>query len=84
MTASVDQRNLPRLIMIARLLGMLSAGLVHAATPTGEEILDGLNASDKELARLDQGEVINFSGEAWEQTKRELAADSVVVINKPL
>ncbi len=80
----MDQRSLPRILIISTLLGLLSAGLAQAATPTGEEILEGLNASPKEITRLDQGGVVNFSGESWEQTKRELAADSVVVINKPL
>jgi hypothetical protein len=63
---------------------MLTVGLVQAETPRGEEILEGLNASPKEVARLEQGGVVNFTGESWEQSKRELAADSVIVINKPL
>jgi hypothetical protein len=84
MIRPVSQRHLPVTLIIAQLLAMLSVGLVQAATPTGEEILKGLNASPKEVAKLDQGGVVNFSGESWEKTKRELAADSVVVINKPL
>ena len=84
MTGSAGQRHLPGMFLLALLLGIPGAGLINAATPTGEEILEGLHASPKEVAKLEQGGVVNFSGESWEQTKRELAADSVVVINKPL
>ncbi|MDH3512055.1 MAG: hypothetical protein OER85_14485 [Gammaproteobacteria bacterium] len=72
------------IIMMLGLTLMAHVALVHGETPDGEAILEGLNASPEDLERLNQGEVINFSGEPWEQTERELAADSVVVINRRL
>jgi hypothetical protein len=79
-----NRRDLSAILKVVPLLGMLAVALTQADTPRGEEILEGLSASPKEVEKLNQGGVVNFSGESWEQSKRELAADSVVIINKPL
>lgn len=55
-----------------------------AASPTGEAILKGLNMREAEIRSLENGEVVTKLASEYEQSKRELAIDATVLINKPL
>ena len=71
----------------AAFLGVLlavSAPLAGAETFTDDKILDGLNFSAEERERLARGEIVAFSGEAYESTPRELAADATVLVHRSM
>jgi len=44
------------------------------------EILDGFNITAAEIDRLENGGILAFSDETYENTKRELSADAMVVV----
>ena len=54
------------------------------AETDSSEILEGLHVTPAEIARLENGEILAFSDEAYESTKRELAADAMVVVGSDL
>ena len=51
------------------------------ADQRSQEILDGFEISAKEIARLDDGEILSYSDEEFEFTKRELAADALIRVD---
>lgn len=63
---------------------ILSAPGAQAETLTGDMILDGLNVSDSDRARMERGEVLAFDGEAYESNARELAADATILVDQPM
>ena len=68
------------MVLIRRLLASLllfPSVAVHADVD-GNELLEGYDLSDAEVAQLEQGEVLAFSDEEYEFSKRELAADAMV------
>jgi hypothetical protein len=75
-----------------RLAGLSICALVSLALPiaSADEVIDGealisaFDLSATEVKKLDSGEVVNFSGEPFESSKRELASDATVVIHQPL
>ena len=71
--------------MRAMLLVLLLFAVATAAdAPTGQEIIDKLDYSPDERQRLESGEVLAFSGEPYENTPRELAADASVIVARSL
>jgi hypothetical protein len=71
--------SLPLAVMLA-----MSPILTSAQESTGQEVIEGLEITPKEWAKLQQGETVTLTGEEWEQTDRELAVDSVIIVEKPL
>ena len=61
------------------LFGYASADEVDA-----QAVLNSLDVSEKDIKKLEEGEVVTWSGEDYEQSKRELASDATVLINKDL
>ena len=51
---------------------------------SAKDVLISLDISEKDIKKLEDGEVVTFSGEDYEQSKRELASDATVLINKSL
>jgi hypothetical protein len=72
-----------RLAVIATAL-VMTAGTqpLFAEELDGKAILEALNVSKSDVKKLEDGEVVTFSGEPYEQSKRELASDATVLINK--
>ena len=71
--------------MRSLLIPLLLLPLVaQAETLTGDKILEGLDVSEAERARLLNGEVLAFDGEAWESTSRELAADATILVHRSM
>jgi len=58
--------------------------LTNAQESKGQEVIDGLEVTPKEWEKLRQGDAVTITGEDWEQTDRELAVDSVMLVDKPL
>ena len=46
----------------------------------GAQVLDGLNVKPAQINKLESGEVLTFSDEAYENTKRELSADAMILV----
>lgn len=59
-----------------------SAGAAEAVT--GQDVLEGLEVSEQNRRALEAGEVLTFDGEAYEGSARDLAADAMVLIERPL
>ena len=57
---------------------------VNAEEFSAKDVLISLDISEKDITKLEDGEVVTFSGEQYEQSKRELASDATVLINKSL
>lgn len=53
-------------------------------TIDAKAILESLDVSKGDIKKIENGEVVTFSGEPYEQSKRELASDATVIINKSL
>jgi hypothetical protein len=69
---------------IALLLGVSVSSLCLAVSPTGEVLLKDLNMPEAEIRSLESGEVVTRLASEYEQSKREMAIDATIVINKPL
>jgi len=72
-----------------RLVTLLTIAIFMASTADAEEfsakdVLQSLDIKERDIKKLEQGEVVTFSGEDYEQSKRELASDATVLINKSL
>ena len=65
-------------------VSILYAGTCSAETPNGKVVLEQLDADEKDIARLEGGEVVTVSAAEFEKSPRELAADAHVIIKKPL
>jgi hypothetical protein len=66
---------------------ILACFLLTAASAeefSAKDVLISLDISEKDIKKLEDGEVVTFSGEDYEQSKRELASDATVLINKSL
>jgi hypothetical protein len=50
----------------------------------GAQVLEGLSVSPKQIKKLESGGVIAFSDAEYESTKRELAADAMVLVDTDL
>ena len=50
----------------------------------GAQVLEGLSVTPEEVDKLESGEILTFSDEAYESTKRELAADAVILVKSDL
>jgi hypothetical protein len=57
---------------------------VAQAQINGQQVLDGLSVSPAEVGRLESGEILTFSDKAYETTKRELAADAMILVDTDL
>ena len=68
-----------RLISLCLALNLTCISVVHAQVD-GAQVLKGLGVSPDEVAQLEDGGILTFSDEAYESTKRELAADAMVLI----
>lgn len=68
---------------VSFLLVLIPSGLV-VADVTGKTFVDGLEVSDEDVKRLESGEVLAFSDAEYENTQRELAADSMVLVKADL
>jgi hypothetical protein len=62
-------------------LALLFASHLNAQDVDGAKVLDGLGATDDDIAQLEGGEIIAYSDEAYESTPRELSADAVMLID---
>jgi hypothetical protein len=70
---------------------LLASVLVVAMPPgpawsevTADVFIEGLNVSAEDVKRLESGEVLAFSGADYENTDRELAADSMILVDADL
>ena len=54
---------------------------VALADTSSEEILAGFDMKPSEIAALERGEVLTYSDEAYEFTKRQFSADSMLKVN---
>jgi len=71
--------------VLAAMTLLPGAGMVRAeSTGTADKILSGLHLSDEQRAKLEAGDVLTFSGEPYEYTSRELAADATVVVRRSI
>lgn len=52
--------------------------------PVGKQLLEEFNISAKEVQKLESGEVLTKLASEHEQSPRELAIDSTIIIRKPL
>ncbi len=68
-------------VCLAIYISLLS---VAQADITGSQVLKGLNVTPAEVAQLENGRVLTFSNEAYENTKRELSADAVILVDSDL
>ena len=50
----------------------------------GAQVLKALSVSSAEIDQLESGEVLTFSDQAYESSKRELAADAIILIDSDL
>ena len=50
----------------------------------GTQVLEGLNVTPAEVKELKSGGVLTFSDEAYESSKRELAADALILVKSDL
>jgi hypothetical protein len=73
-----------RLNILLLLLGFSFSAICLAETPTGKALLRDLNIRDAKVRSLENGEVITTLASEYEQSKRELAIDATILINKPL
>ncbi len=71
-------------ILIPLLTAIALTPRVSAAAFDGKTVLESMNVESDDIRKLEDGEVVAFSGEPYEQSKRELASDAVVLINKSL
>ena len=70
---------------------LLASALVVAIPPgpawsevTADVFIEGLNVSAEDVKRLKSGDVLAFSGADYENTDRELAADSMILVGADL
>jgi len=68
-------------ICLALCLSSLSAAQTGI---DGEQMLEGLSVTPAEVKKLEGGEVLTFSDEAYENSKRELAADALILVKSDL
>jgi hypothetical protein len=73
-----------RVSLLLAVMLTMSPILTNAQETKGQEVIDGLEITPNEWAKLRQGDVVTLTGEEWEQTDRELAVDSVILVDKPL
>ncbi len=66
------------------LLGSCIAFVCLADSPSGKAVLKDLNVRDAEVRALENGEVVTKLASEYEQSKREMAIDATILINKPL
>lgn len=74
---------------LTRSIGMcialcLSSSLAAQTGIDGAQVLDGLSVTPKEVSKLESGEILTFSDETYENNKRELAADAVILVKSDL
>jgi hypothetical protein len=70
---------------------IIACALIVALTPgpawsevTADVFIEGLEVSAEDVERLESGDVIAFSGTDYENTDRELAADSMILVRADL
>ena len=76
-----------RLSVIWIISFMLAAGLSPGRTiaeVTGDVFIEGLEVTPEDVDRLEAGEVLAFSDAEYENTARELAADSIILVKTDL
>ena len=73
-------RNFPVVVLTA----IWPMAALHAADVDGPSVLQGLNTSQQEIQDLENGEVLVFDSEPYENTPRELAADAVILVDNDL
>jgi hypothetical protein len=78
----MNYRNKARLLFVVMLA--MAPILTNAQQTKGQEVIDGLEITPQEWEKLRQGNALTITGEDWEQTDRELAVDSVILVDKPL
>lgn len=64
-------------------LTMLAMPVANAEID-GRQVLEGLGVSPSEIEEIESGGMLTFSDEAYENTKRELAADAVILVDSDL
>jgi hypothetical protein len=74
-----------------RAASFIACALVVALTPgpawsevTADVFIEGLDVSAEDVERLENGDVLAFSGADYENTDRELAADSMILVDADL
>ena len=65
-------------------LALAFASSLNAQDVDGAKVLDGLGATEDDIAQLESGEIIAYSDEAYENSPRELSADAVMLIDTDL
>jgi len=50
----------------------------------GHQVLDGLSVSPSEIEEFEGGGMLTFSDQAYENTKRKLAADAMILVDSDL
>ena len=73
-------KHVRRLTLLVAALGMLPMSIANADT-SSEEILQGFGVSKGEIEQLENGEILAYSDEQYEFTKRELSADAMIRVN---
>jgi len=73
-----------RINLLVAFILSVSPILSIAQEAKSKEIIDGLELTEKEWEKLRRGEVVTISGEDWEQTDREMAFDSAILVGQQL
>ncbi len=73
-----------RVSLLLAVMLTVSPILTNAQETKGQEVIDGLEITPKEWEKLRQGDAVTITGKDWEQTDREFAVDSVILVDKPL
>lgn len=78
----IKNRHMRILIPLLTVIALMTQA--GAEELDGKSVLEALSVEPDDIQKLEDGEVVAFSGEPYEQSKRELASDAVVLINKGL
>ena len=69
------------LVALAVCTALILIALPAHAQMSGEEMLEGFGLTPGEIERLEQGEVLAYSDEEFEYSKREMSADAMVQVD---
>ena len=63
---------------------IIVANQACAESLTAKQALDALKVDSSVIEKIENGEVVSFSGEPYEQSKREVASDAAMIVNTTL
>jgi hypothetical protein len=73
-----------RVNLLVAFILTVSPILSNAQEAKSKEIIDSLEITAEEWKKLRRGDAVTISGKNWEQTGREMAIDSVILVDQPL